>query len=78
MKYFGNSLISNALYINQIKISHCPWQSKGHRFDSDILHPDYQDFAATQGLFLCLECTSGVQWSAFVDFLSVIPCDLIL
>jgi hypothetical protein len=27
------------------------WQSKGHRFDSDILHFDYQDFAAMQGLF---------------------------
>ncbi len=54
------------------------WQSKGHRFDSDILHSDYQDLAATQGLFLCLECTSGVHWSAFFDFLSVIPCDLIL
>ena len=22
------------------------WQSKGHRFDSDILHFDYQDFTA--------------------------------
>jgi hypothetical protein len=31
-----------------------------------------------QGLFLCLECTSGVRWSALVDFLSVIPRDLII
>jgi hypothetical protein len=28
------------------KVSIIDWQSKGHRFDSDILHFDYQDFTA--------------------------------
>ena len=48
------------------------WQSKGHRFDSDILHSDYQALAAKQGLFLFLECPSGVPLSALLDFLRVI------
>ena len=27
------------------------WQSRGHRFDSDMLHTDNQDLADLQGLF---------------------------
>ena len=53
------------------------WQSKGHRFDSDILHFDYQDFAAMQGLFYFLECPSGVPLSALSDFLSRFLVDFI-
>ena len=41
------------------------WQSKGHRFDSDILHADNQDFAAMQGLFYFPECPSGVPFLIF-------------
>ena len=32
-----------------IKVCSFPWQSKGHRFDSDILHIDYQ-FVADRSL----------------------------
>jgi hypothetical protein len=53
------------------------WQSKGHRFHSDILHFDYQDFAAMQGLFYFLECPSVVPLSALSEFLSGFPVDFV-
>ena len=38
MLYFAHSWIFKSLIINTIKIGSFPWQSKGHRFDSGILH----------------------------------------
>jgi hypothetical protein len=40
-------LIYMCLIFNAIQICSFPWQSKGHRFDSDILHSDYQGFTTT-------------------------------
>ena len=49
------------------KIPYCLWQSRGHRFDSDMLHFDNQDLVKSQGLFYWKQCHGGVSF----EFLSV-------
>jgi len=38
MLYFAHSFIFKILIISAILVCSFPWQSKGHRFESDILH----------------------------------------